>query len=77
MASNGNGKIPTIGNRGDESSYPDKTLAGRIGESRFNLGMGDHNLNAANFPCEPEVFNESPSTKKSYAWNKGETGNAT
>jgi hypothetical protein len=31
----------------------------------------------ANFPQDPEVFNASPATKKSYSWNKGETGNAT
>ena len=40
-------------------------------------GVSGHNLNIANFPEDPAVFNESPSTKKSYSWNKGETGNAT
>jgi hypothetical protein len=72
-----NKKMPTIGNRGDATSYPDKGLAGSIGESDFNLGVSGHNLNAANFVCEPDVLNESPATKKSYSWNRGETGNAT
>ena len=69
-------KIPTIGTRGDASSYPSKD-AGTVGKSTFNLGVSGHNLNIANFPEDPAVFNESPSTKKSYSWNKGETGNAT
>ena len=78
MARNGNSdRMPTIGSRGDETSYPDPSLAGHIGASDFNLGVSGHNLNAANFPEDPPVFNESPSTKKSYSWNKGETGNAT
>jgi hypothetical protein len=35
------------------------------------------NGNVQNFDKNPAVLNESPATKKSYSWNKGETGNAT
>jgi len=34
------------------------------------------NANLQNFDRNPPVFNESPATRKSYSWNKGETGNA-
>lgn len=34
-----------------------------------------HNGNVANFVEDPPVFNESPATKKSYSWNRGENGN--
>jgi hypothetical protein len=73
---NGNGgdRMPTIGDREDETSYPQEDC-GDIG--RMNpSGLGPQNMNVANFPEDPPVFNESPSTKKSYAWNRGEEGNA-
>jgi hypothetical protein len=71
------GKMPSIGKNSAGTSYPDPSLAGSIGSSNTSLGSGPHNWNAANFVQDPEVFNASPATKKSYAWNKGETGNAT
>jgi hypothetical protein len=76
MASNG--KMPTIGDRGNSTSYPDPKLAGHIGSGDMNgLGAPAQNWNAANYPENPDVLNESPATKKSYSWNRGETGNAT
>jgi hypothetical protein len=71
------GKMPNIGKDTQSTSYPDPSLAGKIGTGNTSLGSGPHNWNAANFVQDPEVFNASPATKKSYAWNKGETGNAT
>jgi hypothetical protein len=71
------GKMPSIGKNSAGTSYPDPSLAGSIGSANTSLGSGPHNWNAANFVQDPEVFNASPATKKSYAWNKGETGNAT
>jgi hypothetical protein len=68
-------KMPTIGNRTKETSYPHPD-AGRVGEMN-DSGLGPANMNMSNFPADPPVFNESPATKKSYSWNKGETGNAT
>ena len=35
-----------------------------------------HNANVANFEENPAVYNDTPAKKKSYSWNKGETGNA-
>lgn len=69
--------IGNIGNKAASTSYPDPELAGAIGSADNSLGSTAHNFNAINFDCEPPVFNESPATKKSYSWNKGETGNAT
>jgi hypothetical protein len=72
---NGNGRMPSIGDETHETSYPCEDV-GRIS------GLGDADLavqgnaNVANFPADPEVFNESPSRRKSYSWNRGETGNA-
>jgi hypothetical protein len=68
-------KMPTIGNRTKATSYPNPDH-GRDGEMN-DSGLGPANLNASNFPADPPVFNASPATKKSYSWNKGETGNAT
>jgi hypothetical protein len=70
-------KMPNIGNKPHSTSYPDPKLAGHIGPSNPSLGVSSHNFNAANFPDEPDVHNDTPATKKSYSWNKGETGNAT
>jgi hypothetical protein len=70
-------KMPNIGKNTQGTSYPDPSLAGKIGQGNTSLGSSAHNFNAANFPDDPEVFNASPATKKSYSWNKGETGNAT
>lgn len=36
-----------------------------------------HNGNVANFTEDPPVYNDTPAKKKSYSWNRGETGNAT
>jgi hypothetical protein len=68
--------VRNLGSRAKESSYPDRELAGSIGQMS-DTGLGPTNMNAVNFDCDPPVFNESPATKKSYSWNKGETGNAT
>lgn len=69
-------KVPTIGDRGDSTSYP-KDDAGETGTGNMSLGVSSHNYNKVNFVTDPDVFNASPATKKSYSWNKGETGNAT
>lgn len=66
-----------IGDSKGRTSYPDSGLAGQVGSADNSLGSTAHNWNAKNFDCDPPVFNESPATKKSYSWNKGETGNAT
>jgi hypothetical protein len=72
---NGNGdRMPTIGDRRDETSYPNEDC-GEIGEMEPS-GLGPTNMNAANYPDDPPVFNDSPSVRKSYAWNRGEEGNA-
>jgi hypothetical protein len=68
-------KMPTIGDRSDKTSYP-KDDAGRVGQMG-PTGLGPSNMNISNFPADPPVLNESPATKKSYSWNRGETGNAT
>jgi hypothetical protein len=68
-------KMPSIGNTTKATSYPHPD-AGRIGEMN-DSGLGPQNMNIANFPSDPPVFNASPATKKSYSWNKGEAGNAT
>lgn len=69
-------KVPTIGDRGDGTSYP-KDDAGETGTGNLSLGVSAHNYNKVNMVTDPEVFNASPATKKSYSWNRGETGNAT
>lgn len=68
---------PSIGRDTPGTSYPDPSLAGSIGNASNSLGSTSHNWNATNFVEDPEVLNASPATKKSYSWNKGETGNAT
>jgi hypothetical protein len=75
MARNGNGsRMPTIGNRADETSYPCPD-AGRIANRGDTSLAVQDNANVANFIENPDVFNESPATKKSYSWNRGDTGN--
>lgn len=66
-----------IGSGSKGSSYPDKSLAGKIPDFNTSLGVTGPNGNAFNYDEDPPVFNASPATKKSYSWNKGETGNAT
>jgi hypothetical protein len=68
-------KMPNVssGSSGTSNPNPIGRTASRGGQS---LGVQD-NANVANFVESPEVFNESPATKKSFSWNKGETGNAT
>jgi hypothetical protein len=61
------------GSVGTSNPNPIGRTASRGGSSLAN----SDNSNLANFVESPEVFNESPATKKSYSWNKGETGNAT
>jgi hypothetical protein len=73
----GTKKQPNIGSGSPGSSYPDRSLAGKIGSANTSLGSGPHNWNAANFVDDPDVLNASPATQKSYSWNRGETGNAT
>ena len=67
--------IHNIGKKPSDTSYP-KDDAGPTGTGNMSLGVSSHNYNKVNFECDPPVFNESPATKKSYAWNKGEAGNA-
>lgn len=69
-------KMPSIGGDSPSTSYPNPN-AGKIGGGNISLGVAAHNYNVCNFPEDPAVFNASPATKKSYSWNKGETGNAT
>jgi len=68
-------KMPNIGSgsSGTSNPNPQGRVASRGGASLAN----SDNCNVANFIEDPEVFNASPATKKSYSWNKGETGNAT
>jgi hypothetical protein len=72
-----NKRMPTIGKSTQATSYPDPSLAGTVGSSDNSLGSTAHNWNACNFVEDPDVLNASPATKKSYSWNKGDTGNAT
>jgi len=65
---------PSIGN-GASSSYPNPS-AGSTASADSSLAV-QSNGNANNFVEDPEVLNASPATKKSYSWNRGETGNAT
>jgi len=67
-------KMPTIGN-GAGTSYPNPNH-GESSPADSSLAV-QSNANASNFVEDPEVFNASPATKKSYSWNKGDTGNAT
>jgi len=70
------GKMPSIGSNSESTSYPNPS-AGRIA-SRGNASLSvSDNCNVANFIEDPETLNASPATKKSYSWNRGETGNAT
>lgn len=64
-----------IGKEGSDTSYP-QPKGGPTGTGNMSLGVDTHNYNKVNFDCDPPVFNDSPASKKSYAWNKGETGNA-
>jgi len=70
------GKMPSIGSNADSSSYPNPNAGRTASRGSASLGVQD-NCNVANFVEEPEVLNASPATKKSYSWNRGETGNAT
>jgi hypothetical protein len=65
----------SIGSKAHATSYPDPALAGSTG-SMDSAGLGPTNMNAVNYDCDPPVFNESPATKKSYSWNRGDAGNA-
>lgn len=73
----GTKKQPNIGSGSAGSSYPDRSLGGKIASSNTSLGSTGTNFNAANYVEDPDVLNASPATQKSYSWNKGETGNAT
>jgi hypothetical protein len=68
---------PNIGKSTQGTSYPDPSLAGSIGSADNSLGSTAHNWNAANYVQDPPVLNDSPATRKSYSWNKGDNGNAT
>jgi len=67
-------KMPNVSSGSSGSSHPNPIgrTASRGGAS---LGVQD-NSNVANFVEDPDVLNASPATKKSYSWNKSETGNA-
>jgi hypothetical protein len=67
--------MPTIGSQTDETSYPCPD-AGYAASGDSSLAVQE-NGNLRNFVEDPAVLNESPATKKSYGWNRGETGNAT
>ena len=73
----GTKKQPNIGSDRQATSYPDPSLAGKIGTADTSLGQTGHNFNATNFVTDPDVYNDTPAKQKSYSWNKGETGNAT
>jgi hypothetical protein len=73
----GTKKQPNIGSGSPGSSYPDRSLAGKIGTGNTSLGASGHNFNAANFVEDPDTFNDTPAKQKSYSWNRGESGNAT
>jgi hypothetical protein len=66
---------PTIGNGAGGSSYPNPS-AGSTASTDPSLAV-QYNGNANNFVEDPDVLNASPATKKSYSWNRGDTGNAT
>jgi hypothetical protein len=68
------GKMPNLGSGSNGTSNPNPIgrVASRGGPS---LGVQD-NYNLANFVEDPETYNDTPAKKKSYSWNKGETGNA-
>jgi len=67
-------RMPTIGN-GAGTSYPQPSH-GSTASADSSLAVSS-NANANNFVEDPEVLNASPATKKSYSWNRGDTGNAT
>jgi hypothetical protein len=70
------GKMPNIGNGAHGTSSPNPSGSRVASRGDPSLAVDD-NANLANFIEAPEVLNASPATKKSYSWNKGETGNAT
>jgi hypothetical protein len=63
MASNGNGGGTSNPNPNAKTQAADSSLAVQF---NGNVFPGDN---------DPAVLNESPATKKSYSWNKGENGN--
>ena len=67
-------KMPSIGN-GAGSSYPQSNNGGTSPADASLAVQSNGNVN--NFVEDPDVLNASPATKKSYSWNKGDTGNAT
>jgi hypothetical protein len=73
---NGRSRMPSIISGPHGTSYPCEDMAGEATRGGASLAVQD-NANIANFIEDPAVFNESPATKKSYSWNRGETGNAT
>jgi len=68
-------RMPSIGSDSGGTSYPNPSH-GNTRAANASLGVQE-NANAANFVEDPDVLNASPATKKSYSWNRGETGNAT
>ena len=69
-----NKRMPSIGN-GAGSSYPQPSNGGTAAADASLAVQSNGNVN--NFVEDPDVLNESPATKKSYSWNRGEAGNAT
>lgn len=64
---------PEIGEQSQESSYP-TTPRPKTQPADSSLAK-QNNGNVFPWDNNPAVFNESPSTKKSYSWNRGEYGN--
>ena len=67
-------RMPSIGN-GAGTSYPQPNNGGTASADSSLAVQSNGNVN--NFIEDPDVLNASPATKKSYSWNRGETGNAT
>ena len=67
-------RMPSIGN-GAGTSYPQPSNGGTASADSSLAVSSNGNVN--NFVEDPEVLNASPATKKSYSWNRGDTGNAT
>jgi hypothetical protein len=65
---------PEVGDMNETTSYPTIPRPGKVQPADSSLA---NQFQANVFPYEnnPAVFNESPSMKKSYSWNRGEYGN--
>jgi len=59
---------------GDSGGTSNPNPKGRT-QANDNSLANQFNANVANFENDPPVYNDSPAKKKSYSWNRGETGN--